>query len=238
MGYGTRYFSSRRYPGLYRSNSSYALAGAAAKRIGRYKLRQAIKSVAERKFYDSPVTLSSAGNLLSLAGYMFVLTDMAQGAGTSNRIGDKCTGSSIEIRYLLYSPGAVTTVPFITFRLIIFIWKDDTVPIVGDILEAIGLSPPLSPFNHDKRIKRKVLYDGTHTQYLDNITKNSNNPNKFKKIILPLNKLRRGLNIVNFQSGTTVAVNHIYALMIADTANTANLTWTLEFEGRYNFIDM
>ena len=89
------------------------LSGAAAKRIGRYKLRQAIKSVAERKYYDSTVTLSSAGNLLSTTGYMFVLTDMAQGSGTQNRIGDKCTGSSLEIRYLLTSPAAVTTVPIL-----------------------------------------------------------------------------------------------------------------------------
>lgn len=236
--YGSRYMSSRRYPGLYRSTSSYSLVGQALKRIGRYKLRQAIKSVAEKKWYDNVVNLSAAGNLLSNVGFMFSLTDMPQGSGQSNRVGDKATGSSLEIRLTLTSPTAGTTVANIVFRLIIFVWKDDTVPTLADILEGIGATPPDSPFNHDYAIKRKVLYDSCTAHYIDPVTKSCQNPIRFKKIILPLNKLKRGLNIVNFQAGTTIAVNHIYALMVSDTPNTANQTWTLEASFRYNYIDM
>lgn len=237
MGYGTRYYSSRRYPGLYRSNSKYNLIGSALRRIGKFKLRQAIKSVAERKWYDNVLFLSSAGNLLSANGFFYALTDMAQGSGQQQRIGDKATGSSLEVRMVLSSPGAATTAVYLVMRTVIFVWKDDTTPTLPDILEPGAWNPVNAPLNHDTKIKRKILYDACSSHYLEPVSKNAMSPIKYKKIILPLNKLRN-LNVINFQAGTTTAVNHIYILHLADTPATANQTWTLNASYRYNFIDM
>lgn len=238
MGYGTRYYSSRRYPGLYRSNSKYNLIGSALRRIGKFKLRQAIKSVAERKWYDNTLFLSNAlPNQLDINGFFFSLTDMPQGSGQQQRIGDKCTGSSIEVRMVLSSPALVTTAVYLIMRTIIFVWKDDTAPGLADILEPGAWNPVNAPLNHDTKIKRKILYDACSAHYLETVTKNSMSPLKYKKIVLPLNKLRN-LNIINFQAGTTVGVNHIYILHLADTPAVANQTWTLNASYRYNFIDM
>lgn len=167
----------------------------------------------------------------------FALTDMNQGSGQQERIGDKCTGSSLEVRMVISSPGAATTSDYMLMRTIIFVWKDDTTPILSDILETGAWNPVLAPLNHDTKVKRKILYDAVSAHYLEPVTKNSMSPVKYKKIVLPLNKLR-ALNMVNFQAGTTIAVNHIYILHLADTANTANQTWTLNATYRYNFIDM
>lgn len=240
MGFGTRYYSTRRNPGLYRTPSRLVVTGRAANRLGRYRLRAAIKSIAEKKFYDNVLNFdpTAGGPYLTNAGTFFNLTDLTQGSGQSQRIGDKCTGSSLEIRFDVRSPGAGTTDPYLIYRLIVFIWKDDTVPVVGDILEALGTTPPLSPFNHDTKVKRKILYDGITTHFLDPTTKNSENVPYFKRIILPLHKLKKDLNIVNFQGGTIIAVNHIYALMISDGPNVQNQTWDLKLSFRYNFIDM
>lgn len=238
MGYGTRYYSARRNPGLYRTSSSYSITASARRRLGRYKLRQAIKSIAERKFYDNTLLQTPAGNNLNDAGFMYALSDMTQGSGQNQRIGDKCTGSSIEWRAYLFSPGVVTTVPYILVRVIFFIWKDDTTPVVGDILQDPA-NPLLSPFNHDQAVKRKILLDKTWTQYLEPTLKNATIPNKFMKAVIPLSKVRRGLNIVNFQGGTTIAINHVYFLSISNTPNgVGNNEWSFGHVFRYNFIDM
>lgn len=238
MGYGTRYYSSRRNPGLFRTSSSYSITAAARRRLGRYRLKQAIKSIAERKFYDNTVIQSPAGNNLNDLGFIYALSDLTQGSGQNQRIGDKCTGNSVEWRGYLYSPGAVTTVPYILIRVIFFIWKDDTTPLLGDILEDPA-NPLISPFTHDQAVKRKILYDKTWTQFLDPTTKNTTVPNKNTKAIIPLSKIKRGLNIVNFQGGTTIAINHVYFLSVSNTPNgTPNTEWNFGHSFRYNFIDM
>ena len=89
---------------------------------------------------------------------------MAQGSGQNNRIGDKVTGTSLEMKYELFLSGLATQNPLNTTRVILFIWKDDTTPTVADILED-PTYPSLSPFNHDKKVKRKILYDKVINQY-------------------------------------------------------------------------
>lgn len=235
-GYGTRYYSTRKYPGLYRSSSKYNVTGRALRRLGRYKLRQAIKSIAERKFYDNQIGQTSAGNNLNDAGFLYALSDMTQGAGQSQRIGDKCTGSSLEWRGVCFSPALVTTVPYITVRVIIFVWRDDTTPVLADIIEDVT-NPTLSPLAHDTKIKRKVLFEKTWTQYLDPTNKTVTIPNQLVKAVIPLNKMK--YNIVNFQGGTTIAVNHIYFLSVSNTPNgTPNTEWNFGHYFRYSFIDM
>lgn len=241
--YGTRYRSTRRYKGLYRTSSMLTLKGAARRFIGKYRLRQALSSIAEHKYYENGVTLApGGGNQLDINGNLLALTDVAQGSGQNNRIGDKATGTSLELKYEIYFPGQLTTNPINTTRIIIFIWKDDTVPTVPDILEDPNF-PTLSPFNHDKKVKRKILYDKTINQYALFIPTagqslaDSMRPSVTTSVYIPLGKLKRYCNIY-FQAGGIVAVNHIYCLMICDNNGAANTTWVAQSYSRYNFIDM
>ena len=241
--YGTRYRSNRRIKGLYRTSSMYSIKGAARRFIGKYKLRQALSSIAEHKYFENGVTLGpTAGAQLNSTGSLLLITDVAQGAGQTNRIGDKATGTSLEMKYELIFPGLATTNPINTARIIVFIWKDDTVPAVVDILED-PTYPSLSPFNHDKKVKRKILYDKTINQYglysavATQSFADSQRPNVTYSVYIPLGKLKRYCNIY-YQSGTTVGVNNIYCLAIADNNGAANTTWSFQSYTRYNFIDM
>lgn len=240
--YGTRYNSNRRYKGLYRTSSMYNLKGAARRVIGKYRLRKALSQIAEHKYFETGVTLTPGGVPLNAAGVITQLTAVPQGPGQNNRVGDKSTGTSLQVSFNAYASGLNTAAAFNIFRYILFIWKDDTAPTIADILED-PTYPNITPLNHDKKVKRKILYDNVFTQYTVYSTvatqsfADSMRPFIQKSIFIPLSKLRRYCNIY-FQAGTTVGVNNIYELVISTNTGAANTTWNFESYTRYNFIDM
>ena len=203
-----------------------------------------LKSVAEQKYFDTITSCGPAGNPIDDNGVFSVITDMVQGNTKNDRIGDRISLSSIEIQFTSYCPipGGVYAYQW-KFRLIIFVWKDDTTPTLADILENVTW-PTLSPFNHDAKVKRKILYDKVFDSNLINYLDGNNdvsaatgeNVSFTRKIILPA-KLWRKYSNVYFQSATATAVNHVYWLAVSEVAVAAN-TWSLDIYTRCNYIDL
>lgn len=198
--------------------------------------------MAEHKFYDvEKAFISTGGNGITSAGQIYPLTDLLQGNTDITRIGDKATGLSLQLRWTIEPPNLANQERNLLFRMIIFIWKDDTTPVLADILNVSAVVQQAQYFlNHDRRVKRKVLLD---KEYMFNAFSDGTNiwsmfnPSKAAVEYINLSKLKRGLNIVNFEGGTTTAINHIYMLLITDAATSIN-SYDCKLATRFNFVDM
>lgn len=228
------------------------LTGAARRVWGRRGIKAIVRSMAEHKVHTVSILNDSLNSPIYYTGRIYSLTDVAQGQTDSDRIGDKCTGTSLELRYIIQC--GVMTAPIASYefflRVIIFIWKDDNAPGVNDILATnfaspiIQSFPMLFPFNHDRKVKRKILYNKVHTLVFDKGAGDygvSANPQPFTTVFIPLTKLGR-LNVINYEGGTTDGINKIYIMLLSHlppppTGN-ANFVWSIYGVCRYNFIDM
>ena len=182
-----------------------------------------LKSVAEQKYYDERESYNAAGTPLDNAGSTLnVMTEPPQGSSKNERIGDRISITSVQVIFSCYFPTAGNPTLFNRWRLIIFVWKDDTTPTLGEILEDVTI-PTISPFNHDNKVKRKILYDKLFTQTFssatratDGIALANSNEQIMRKIILP-SKLWRKYSNIYFTAGAGGAVNHIYYLAVSET---------------------
>jgi len=243
--------TTRRTPGFFKVPSSrYSYSPGLRRQLSRYRrrggygqrnsIRSIIRSTAEHKYWD----IYNPGFLVSETGSISDLSAIAVGNTVTTRVGDKIHVQSHELifNYFLNVNIATDGIYAPTIRLIVFSWKDDTVPIVGDILEAIGSGPTIrciSPFNHDKKVKRKILLD--HFMDFSLVYKQyyscGNDFNQTKKFFINL-KNKKGIDIY-YSSGSTTGVNKIYALFIADTlagATTNPAACTLS--SRINYTDI
>lgn len=215
--------------------------------------------MAEHKYHDTQCFFGRGQTLpLSISGAIICLTNIVQGTTDLTRLGDKCTGTSLEYKFILQCYNG-TYLPidaparFINMRVIFFIWKDDVVPFTGDIFQysypSGAFLGPISPLNHDRKIKRKILYDKYFRSHCDlaNSTLGggqfsgvNNHPIIFNGVI-PLTRQRN--NTINFvgSSSPAIAINHIYMLVMSDTddpSGAGDKSWLLQGTHRYNFIDM
>lgn len=141
---------------------------------------------------------------------------------------------SVEIRGLLGLNLTGGTAEFLTYRIILFQWKDDTIPTVTDILTTADVH---SAFNHDKKIKRKLLYETTGVFIHNNVNAlavaNRLGMNMKKFINLKSRLADSGVQI-SFQAGTTTGVNKIYYMLICDDAAYLGNAFTI----RINYTDI
>lgn len=237
--YGRRYATTRPTPGFYRRPSTVITRRPLRRRLFRNRgrsgrtVRGIIRSAAEKKFFD--VQYISTGP--QTTPYVASITDVPQGTTDLTRIGDKLHIHSIEIRMqmkvgMIAAPNVAGTNQLMG-RVILFQWKDDDTPTVGNILE---VADPMSPFDHDRKVKRKVLMDRTFT--LSGQVGTANTNYCYRDIIVSKKylNLRRlpgeGVN-VSFQGASTTGVNKIYILFIADYS-----TVFFEYYTRLNFTDI
>lgn len=239
---------------------------------GRYAIKSIIRSMAEKKVWDGADDLLRDGLAVDAAGTLINMALIPQGNTSESRIGDKVTGSSIQLNVFGYNPGyriddgppVVVYQPIrnLLVRLIVFIWKDDTAPVLGDLLDVPGgISPEegivMAPLNHDRKVKRKILHDKTYNLYSDTISSfmpaiggvalpptGVYKPTLMLRLVFDLTKLKGGLNTINY-SGTdnTSGINRPYALLISNTTNSAgppirNYNWDFAYTFRYTFIDV
>lgn len=207
-------------------------------------------SIAEHKYIDTQFVYGPPplGEHVSTDGIFSRFTLVPQGYTDGTRIGDKMTGTSLQLKICQYTPGiADSTQTIVWFRVIIFIWKDDTQPEIEDILQKgtgdMAVFPHLWPFNHDKKVKRKLIFDQTYSQYADCSPTDTTytgcqDPNIFINKYIPLRKYG-SLATVNFQGGIGTGVNHIYLLLLnnVDPENSSS-AWNTAVYTRYNFVDM
>jgi len=59
---------------------------------------------------------------------------MTQGVGITQRVGDRIAPTSLEFRWLIFTPNAAGLITGLFFRMVIFIWTADGTPTIGDIL--------------------------------------------------------------------------------------------------------
>lgn len=175
---------------------------------------------------------------------MVDLTQVTQGTTDTSRIGDKIHIHSIEIRHRTYlkmnAPPTSDGQNQCIVRMILFQWKDDSVPTETDILEPIGGNIyTISPYNHDRKVKRKVLFDRTFVISAQ-ISATAGHEYAVRdqvmiKKYISLKKLPGEGITVNYQAASTNGVNKIYMIYFTDTTPpTLNVSGTI----RLNFTDI
>jgi len=136
--------------------------------------------------------------------------------------------------------GYTAAVNFI-LRVIIFIWKDDTAPTTTTIVDPYpGIDSPIMPLDHDRKVKRKILYDQTHSFYTDQTNSLCQNSILTRRFCIPLTRLKMGMDTINYIGGSTTGVNNIYLLLISNqsTAAAPVSSWPVTVITRYNFVDV
>lgn len=203
-----------------------------------------LRSVAEHKFLVTQINWNQGALPVTTASSIVLLTNITQGQTDNNRIGDKVTGSSLEFRMIYYNPNDEDTAPDWSMRCTIFIWKDDSIPTAADIYikgttgDAAN-QPGVWPFNHDMKIKRKILYDTTINSIFDATSGIDTNGYPLIKAIIPLMNLRQRLNVINYQANTITGVNNIFVCLTSNIPGSiVQNTWSGTFMAKYNFIDV
>lgn len=186
------------------------------------KEKKQVKSIInqgrENKYLD---VLIDASNLAT--GVVYSLADVPQGDTDTTRDGDQLVQRAMRIKGRALVADTTNQV-----RMIVFRWKQNTVPVVGDILSAsyIGtVYAPLSPYHHDGRSNFTVLYDKIFHVGTYNIQKGFDT----KWMNLRNNKQY-------FSAGASTSSKHcIYALVITDSTAVSNPNIT--FVSRLTFTD-
>lgn len=227
---------------------------------GRGAVKAIVRSMAEHKFYDfyqlfAPPTTLPAPLPVTTGGVIWSPTAQILQGGTQNtRIGDKISWTSLEVKFASYSPkvivaGATESNTMWILRILIFVWKDDTEPFMGDLFDIpptvlTGSNLPYCwGLDHDKKVKRKLLYDRTFTQWCDSSASvgsftGCDKPVVSRRIFIPCKKLGN-LGTVNYVNGTQAAINHVYFIAVSNVLQSnAEKVWNLDISCRVNYIDM
>lgn len=216
-----------------------------------------MRSVAEHKNHDvvfrKDGSDASATPYVTANGVIMDVSTIFQGSADSSRVGDKCTLTSIEFRHQCYPNLNIAQWELYSYRITIFIWKDDTTPTLTDIYDTTGgftgtatYLTSLYPFNHDLKVKRKVLYDKSFTSVCEIVNNtqigNSEGGHQFQNIVIPMTKLKNKLNEINFISSTSNGVNKVYVLLSNNLAPTIVPSVSLPFNHfiscRLNYTDV
>lgn len=188
-------------------------------------------------------------------GSLITLSDIPQGASAENRVGDRVTLTSLQMKVFItpwndtfnqdMAIGNILNNDFV-LRIIIFTWKDSSVPELKDILEIDDhIVHPYwnvsSPLNHGKKVSRKILYDETTTHYYAGVSGQTGFPFGqnvvcMKDIYIPIKKFRN----VEWSGGGTV-VNSIYIFLISNimqTGESQQAPWPVYIYNRINYKDI
>jgi len=172
----------------------------------------------EKKFFDATFAFSAgtaAGQFPSSDGWIEDLSDMTQGVGITQRVGDRIAPTSLEFRWLIFTPNAAGLITGLFFRMVIFIWTADGTPTIGDILTS-GTTPfenLISPFTHNTKENRKILFDQTILLFdsFSSAVRTTNN-NSTGKVVIPLGKFQNKWGPVRYDAAGTTGQRKIWWL--------------------------
>jgi len=179
--------------------------------------------MAEHKYFLTGFTRGSAVVIDTVPQ---CLTLVPQNTTQNGRIGDKCIGTSLEVQFWTCLPGNPLAgfIPGTTYRFVGFIWKQDTIPTIPDIVDlnyntAGSVLKPLQPFNHAKKISRKILWDKRWCTFKDDDAAGTSwlttwEASKCGKFVINLTKLKNNLNKINFDPGVVTGRNLIYFMLL------------------------
>lgn len=180
------------------------------------EVEEAIEDLAEEKFLDT-----RQSSILTDSYYLITIptcTAIPLGNTGSTRIGNRIRVTTVAYRFVVTPrtpPGP--SIKFWLHRLLIFKWYDTTSPQWNDILGYIG--PAMenviqAPYEHDKKVKWKVLVDETIStsfgQYAGNTSSTSEGlPLVFHGYIDFKGESKR-VREVRYDGAFTSAYGHIY----------------------------
>lgn len=166
----------------------------------------------EPKYLD----LTSIANSIGAGGTLFLLSAVTQGDTQSSRVGDFIQPLRLLFNYTLYTVNSdiVTTVRMIFFR-----WIPATslvVPLIANVLENPSAANVLAHYNFQTQDNYRVLWDRQFqcSGIVAAPTVNSNFG--ATGMVVPLKRRSE----IEFSLGTTLASNHIYLLVLSDSALT------------------
>lgn len=168
------------------------------------------------------------------AGSVSKISAIVQGHTDQQRIGDEVNlvSASIRLHCRLDTPGT-TGDYFANVRVLVFQWKMSDVsgpPTLDDILQGTGTNPFVAPYDFDNQRANmfSVLYDkvfllaaptysntatGSGNQYL--WPGNTRNTDFYDNVELDLKFCKKQ---IQFDAGSLLGVNHIYAAAISDSS--------------------
>lgn len=226
----------------------------AVRRNSKYNLRNSVRKIvaesAEKKIYDYDGAFTPTSNPVDWIGVLKSISDIEQGVTDKQRIGDKATLVRLTCRWRITLPfPEIDFVPVknYTLRVIIFQWKDDTVPLAEDILNATTTidtnMPVLFNYNHDKKAKFKILRDTTQ----DSCWCGEETPlsvfgtSQSYAWEYSFDKWKQNDKVINYIGTETDGINKIYILLISNgevVTEGNNSCWNVYFNSRIKFIDM
>lgn len=211
--YGGYRQTTRRYPGIIRRRSLPIYRRTLRRRVGASlaTIRRGVEQLAEKKKWDRSLSYTISA---WKASPMTDLTAIPQGSSDSSRVGDKVTIRSLEAR-LRFTWFTSADLLIVQYRIILFQWLDDTTPTADDIIDNLTEteSDLVHPFNHDKKVKRKILHEQMGSTTWAATTGLENLAPMFK-IFIDFTKKKLSTRTVNYQAGGTVGVNKIYMLTL------------------------
>jgi len=212
---------------------TYRKQSKSKKRFGQ-KVQSALTKIAEKKTIALSAVFAAAdsntGVLLDISALV------VPGTTDQTRIGDSIFTRSIELNYAVTS---ITADQFNMIRVLIFIWKPTSTPVVTDVLQFGNgtVIAPLSPYNHDRRDDFFILYDKLHMMpYKDAgaglVSVTSNSAQAKMNLIY---KIPSFLRKVQYVATTAVGNNHVYMLFYGDSAVAPHPQFAYSL--KYNYSD-
>lgn len=241
--------SGRNYPRLFRLAGVKTYPRGNVRPYPRQRIERVVRKMAEKKYHDTFIdynpTLAPLFYPSRSSPQIINLTQVVDGSTVTSRVGNRITGTSLEVRMQISSADNVGTDYRFRFRIIIFIWKDTLAPVINDILQNANWPQVIvSPLTHDRKKRRKILYDYTDERQQPAAPNIAVAPVEgdlgycIKRVILNLSKFKDYNKVIEYQgSNSTIGTNQIFMLTV--TSNVASLTgWNMRTYTRYNFIDM
>lgn len=173
------------------------------------------------------------------------MTAITQGILDTDRIGDQLTYTSITMRMLVFSPNTSTQQTGFFVRSIGFLWREDSVPVIGDILQTTSsIVDIISSYEYHSKTVRKILWDKTVTLFDQPVitggtvgyrtTQNSWVDKFYINLTQTLNKKDR---VLMFDPAATIyGYNKLYHLLLTNAPAAAN-GWQIYNYAQIYFID-
>lgn len=218
-------------------------------------IKRTIASVAETKYWDTAGDLDSTTIPVTNMGSVYDLSLIPQNNSNKGRVGDRVTLTNVEVKLSFTLPlinmettPPTTPIDDYIFRIIVFIWCDETVPTVDDILDT-SLSTTnqgnvLSFYNFDKKVKWISLVDETHNaSYGRNKTDTGgvtiNGVDRTSTSMWYDKDLRNKDIRIDFINGTTQGLYKVYMLLIDNSFidDNQDATWRTTYKTRILYKD-
>lgn len=180
------------------------------------KQARQVKRIINRKSELKYIVANSAPSSITTTVGINTIMSIAVGQTDSTRIGDKVILTKIEGRMHFTNTGDATN--FV--RVILFQWKESTVPTAADILLAgsSGTQDVGSLYAHDTRSQFKILYDKILRLVGNAAAATTPNTDLSILVLHPIIFGKKLLPNIQFIAGSsTVCYNSVYLLTVSDS---------------------